>query len=147
MLYRPQSIFLVITIIALCLMVLLMPTWSKEVREPDLQLEQETSADLYTRRESLHGSPVSIMPSLLVLLGPPHIRHLARNCFPIHAFHRPPHALAAPRSLRSDSEFRHQSSQRLVFFLRKMPLAQTRVDVAPPAVQHSVVQGRRGARM
>jgi TRAP-type uncharacterized transport system fused permease subunit len=46
-----------------------MPTWSKEVREPDLQLEQETSADLYTRRESLHGSPVSIMPSLLVLLG------------------------------------------------------------------------------
>jgi hypothetical protein len=86
-------------------------------------------------------------PSLLVLLGPPHIRHLARNCFPIHAFHRPPHALAAPRSLRSDSEFRHQLSQRLVFFLRKMALAQTRIDVSPPAVQHSVVQGRRGARM
>jgi Domain of unknown function (DUF4293) len=68
MLYRPQSIFLVITIIALCLMVL-MPTWSKEVRIPGLQPGQETSADLYTRGEFSHGSPVSIMPSLLVLLG------------------------------------------------------------------------------
>jgi Domain of unknown function (DUF4293) len=68
MLYRPQSIFLVITIITLCFTVF-MPTWRKRVKEPNLKLVQESSVGLYACRESSHSSPVFIMPSLLVLLA------------------------------------------------------------------------------
>lgn len=67
MLHRPQSVFLVITIIVLFL-VARMPMWSTEAREPNLQSEREHYFDAAPLSAYAHGSPTPIIALLLGFL-------------------------------------------------------------------------------
>jgi hypothetical protein len=66
MLHRPQSIFLVITIIVLCLAVF-MSIWGPQESEPNLKLGKAYHLDGYPFKECSHGGPVSIISLPLAL--------------------------------------------------------------------------------